>query len=112
MKLSEIIADLNLELLNKKQMIGDTTIDSGYVSDLMSQVLGSAKSNSIWMTVQSHLNIVGVAVMAGVSAIIICEGLDVAENVIIKADEENIPLLKSKENSFHLAGKLYEAGLR
>lgn len=112
MKLSEIVAELKLECLNEKPINGDLTIDSGYVSDLMSQVLASAKSNSIWMTIQSHLNIVGVAVMAGISAIVVCEGHDVASNVIVKADEEKIALFKSNENAFRLTGKLYEKGLR
>ena len=112
MKLSEIVAELELECLNEKPINGDSPIDSGYVSDLMSQVLASAKSNTIWITIQSHLNIVGVAVMAGISAIVICEGHDVAANVIMKADEEKIALFKSKEKAFRLAGKLYEKGLR
>lgn len=112
LKLSEIMTELELENLNEKPIKEDMSIDFGYVSDLMSQVLGSAKSNSIWMTVQSHLNIVGVGSMAGVSAIVICEGLDVTENVIAKADEEKIALFKSKENAFHLVGKLYAMGLR
>ena len=112
MKLSEIITELKLEGLNNKPINEDMKIESAYVSDLLSQVMGSAKSNSIWMTVQSHLNIVGVAEMTGISAIIICEGHQVADNVIIKADEERIALFKSNEDAYHLAGKLYTNGVK
>jgi hypothetical protein len=112
LKLSEIMTEFELENLNNKPIDENTPIDFGYVSDLMSQVLGSAKSNSIWMTVQSHLNIVGVGAMTGISAIVICEGHEVTDNVVAKADEEKIALFRSKENAFHLAGKLYAKGLR
>ena len=112
MKLSDIITQLNLEKTNKGPIKDEEDINTGYASDLLSQVLAGAKSNSIWLTVQSHLNIIGVAVMAGISAVVICDGHDVPENVIEKADEEGVALFKSTENAFRLAGKLYECGIR
>ena len=112
MKLSEIIKELDLEAINKKSIDDGVTIVHGYASDLLSQVLASAKQNSIWLTVQSHLNIIGVAVMTGMYAIVICEGHDVPDNVIEKADEEGIALFKSPEGAFELSGKLYERGIR
>jgi serine kinase of HPr protein (carbohydrate metabolism regulator) len=111
-KLSDIIAELGLENINKKPISDDMTITNGYVGDLLSQVLASAKSDSIWMTIQSHLNIIGVAVMAGIPAVVICEGHAVPEEVIEKADEEHIALFKTQENSFNISGKLYERGIR
>ena len=113
MKLSEIITKFDLEKLNKKPINNETTISNGYIGDLLSQVLGAIKPNvSIWMTIQRHLNIIGVATMAGIPAIVICEGHDVPDDVIEKADTENIVLLRSKDNAFQLAGKLYESGIR
>ena len=112
MELSEIMVKLELENINKKPIIDGVTVESGYTCDLLSQVLGKAKTCSIWTTIQSHLNIIGVAVMVGISAIIVCEGHDVPEEVIDKADEEGIVLFKSPENAFQLSGKLYECGIR
>ena len=113
MKLSEIITKTDLEKLNKKPINDDATISYGYIGDLLSQVLGSIKPNtSVWMTIQRHLNIIGVAVMAGIPVIVICEGHEVPDDVIEKADTENIVLLRSKDNAFQLAGKLYESGIR
>ena len=113
MKLSEIITELSLEKLNKKSINDNATISYGYVGDLLSQVLGAIKPNSsIWMTIQRHLNIIGVAVMAGIPAIVICEGHDVPDDVIEKADSENIVILRSKDNAFQIAGKLYECGIQ
>jgi len=112
MELSEIMTELNLENINKKPIIDGVSVEYGYSCDLLSQVLGKAKGSSIWMTIQSHLNIIGVAVMVGISAIIVCEGHDVPEEVISKADEEGIVLFKSPENAYRLSGKLYECAKR
>lgn len=110
MKLSEIINEFGLEKLTRDAI--DHDIQHGYSCDLLSQVLSSAKSGSIWLTIQSHLNTVGVASMVGITAIIICEGHKVPSEVIEKADEENVALLRSNENAFELSGKLYERGIR
>jgi len=112
MKLSEIITELDLENINNKPINDKITIKSCYVCDLLSQVLAGAKSDSIWITIQSHLNVIGVALMTGISAVIVCEGHAVPDNVIQKADDENIAIFQSKESAYNLAGKLYECGIR
>ena len=113
MKLSEIITKLDLEKLNNKPINSNIEITHGYIGDLLSQVLASIKPNlSLWITIQSHLNIVGVAVMAGIPAIIICESHEVPNEVIAKADEENITILRTKENAFQIAAKLSECGIK
>jgi serine kinase of HPr protein (carbohydrate metabolism regulator) len=112
MKLTGIMAKLNLECLNKKPINDEVIIKNGYISDLLSQVIAGVKPNSLWMTLQSHLNIIAVAVMANIPAIVICENHNIPDEVIMKADEEQIAIFKSKETSFQLAGKLYECGIR
>ena len=113
MKLSEIITALDLETLNKKPIKDEVIIKYGYIGDLLSQVLAAVKPNSsIWITIQRHLNIMGVAVMAGIPAVIICEGHDVPDNVIEKADEEQIALFRSQDNAFQIAGKLHKCGIK
>ena len=112
MKLSEIDSKLNLKTLNKKPVKREVEIKNGYIGDLLSHVMAAVKPNSLWITVQRHLNIIGVAVMSNIPAIIICEGHDVPDNVIEKADEEQVAIFKSQENAFQLAGKLFEYGIK
>lgn len=112
MNLSEIVTLLKLENVNKKPVQDEVMIEYGYTCDLLSQVLAKAKTNSVWITVQSHLNIIGVAVMAGITAVVVCEGHDIPANVIDKADEEGIALFKSTGNAFELSGQLYERGIK
>lgn len=112
MKLKEIIEELNLTVANMNDVDLDTEITGGYASDLLSQVMAKAKEGSIWLTIQAHMNIIGVASLTGIRAIVVCEGHDVGDEVIRKADEENIVMLKSDCGVFTLAGKLYSRGLR
>lgn len=107
-----IVNELGLENVNDGEVDLDREITNGYVCDLLSQVLASVKEDSIWITIQSHLNIVGVAVMASVPVIIICEGHEVPPEVIGKADEEKIAIFKSQENAYQISGKLYGLGIR
>lgn len=111
MKLSDIINELELEIVNRGQVDMMSAIRFGYACDLLSQVLASVKEDSIWITIQNHLNIIGVATMASIPAIIVCEGHEISDEVIDKADEEDIAIFKSKENAFRLSGKLYKCGI-
>lgn len=90
----------------------DYEIEHGYVGDLLSIVMRSAQQNSIWLTVQSHVNIIAVASLTGVKAIVLCEGLEFPEETIEKAKEEKINLFISQENSYITAGRIYELGIR
>ena len=84
----------------------------GYVGDLLSEVMAHAESESVWFTVQSHVNIVAVAVVTGIKAIILCGGYKYDSETLKKAKEEKIALFRTKMNSFKSAGKLYQIGLR
>ncbi len=98
MKIEDMITQFGLVVANKEPINKDIEVEHGYSCDLLSQVLASAKSNSIWITIQSHLNIIGVATMADIKAIVICENHEFPDEVIKKADEEHIVLLKTEQN--------------
>ncbi|MEO0280937.1 MAG: DRTGG domain-containing protein [candidate division WOR-3 bacterium] len=108
MKVSEIKNKLNLETVTE----GDNDVEYGYVSDLLSVVMGKVKPKSIWLTVQTHKNIVAVAKMADISAIVICDGFSPDEDTVETAKKEGIAILKSEKNSFEVAGLLYNLGVR
>ena len=112
MKISEIRDKLDLDNINRKPIDEEMGITHGYTGDLLSLVLANAKNRSMWLTIQNHLNIIGVAAMAGISAIVVCEGHDVDDGVVDRADDEGVALFTSKESAFILSGKLYELGIR
>jgi hypothetical protein len=112
MNLLEIISELNLEILTKEKDFASVSPTHGYVSDMLSCVMTGAGNQSLWITLQAHSNIVAVAKLLDISAVIITEGAQPDEATLAKANEEDVTLLASPENSFFVTGKLWEMGLR
>jgi predicted transcriptional regulator len=106
MTLSEVAKHLGCEVLTGNVNL-DKDIKDGYVSDLLSDVIGNIKDNSIWITIQRHINILGVAKLKDVIAIIIPRSLQLEENVIEKAKEEGIAILRDPRSAFELSGLIY-----
>jgi hypothetical protein len=90
----------------------DAEIRGGYVSDLLSDVMGNASAGEVWITLQSHLNVIAIASLKELAAVILVKGIHPERQVIEKAIEKNIPLLGSDDATFQLAGKLYHAIVR
>jgi len=105
MNLCELVKALNLKVFCSKEYL-DKEFEGVYVSDLLSDVLGNAKPNQIWITLQTHKNIVAIAQLKQLSAVILVKGLEPNENTVKKAEEEKIILLGSEKETFDLAGDL------
>ena len=112
MKLDQIIQLLDLKVLTEQTDFSKITPISGYVSDMLSCVMTGAKHQSIWITLQAHNNIVAVASLLDLAAIIITENAMPDTETIKKANQMEIILLSTTHNSFFTVGKLWEMGLR
>lgn len=112
MTLQEIIEKLQLTLLTQEQDFGSIIPTGGYAADLLSCVMAGAPHQGIWVTLQAHLNIVAVAALLELSAIIITEGAKPDQATITKANEEGVTLLKTDKPTFYIVGRLWELGLR
>jgi hypothetical protein len=87
--------------------ISSIEIDGGYVSDLLSDVMGSAQPKQVWITIMKHLNVIAVASMTGIPCIVFAKDSKPDDAVIKKAIEEGICLFSSDMQVFELAGILY-----
>ena len=110
MKLKEIVEKLDLKVRTAEKKL-DNEVNSGYVSDLLSDVLANAEENGLWITLQIHPNIVAIASMKGLAGIVLINSREPEEETIKKAEEIGIPVMVSKSTAFELAGKLYSLGL-
>ena len=111
--LQEIIDQLNLKVLTEpKGSFRRIRPTSGYASDLLSCVMAGAKHAGIWVTLQAHLNIVAVAALLEISAVIITEGATPEQAVIDRANEQGVTLLSSASPTYVVVGKLWEMGIR
>jgi serine kinase of HPr protein (carbohydrate metabolism regulator) len=111
MQLQQISKELNLKALSVENF-DSIEVTGGYSSDLMSDVLGKAKKGNIWVTNQKHLNVVAVASLLGLSAVIMAGGVDPDENALEKAQEENVPLFTTSLSAFEVIGRLYSMGVK
>jgi predicted transcriptional regulator len=89
----------------------DHQIQGGYCGDLLSDVMGNAPIGCIWLTVQTHQNIVAVAVLREMAAIVLSGGQEPDQETVEKADEEGIPILLWVDTAFDLAGQVFQAGV-
>ena len=112
LNLHEIIKTLNLKVLSKDIDFSSIQIESGYISDLLSCVMTGAKSKSVWVTLMAHGNIVAVASLLEISAIIITENAQPEAATLAKANEEDIVILSTANPSFDIVGQLWDLGLR
>lgn len=106
MNVRELVETFNLTKVAGK-IAPDRDIKGGYCGDLLSEVMGNARAGCVWLTVQTHQNIVAVAVLKEMAAIVIAGGGSPSPEAVEKADAENIPILTSSMSSFELAGKIY-----
>lgn len=110
MKLKEIIKELALKVVTASGNL-DKEVNSGYASDLLSDVIANSKSGDIWITLQVHQNIVAVASMKNLAGIILVNLREPEKDTIKKANEENIPIMVSGLSAFEVIGKLYALGI-
>lgn len=112
MKLDELANALNLTRLTPSLDVGDVDVTHGYVSDLLSDVLANAPQGAVLVTVQMHMNVIAVAMHAGLAAVIFAGGRSPDKLVLDKATEEAVSLFVSDNTAFEIAGRLYNLGIK
>ncbi|MFQ6083234.1 MAG: DRTGG domain-containing protein [Candidatus Aminicenantia bacterium] len=111
MKLKHLIEELGLTVVTGHDKV-DIEVTGGYASDLLSDVIANSKEGNIWLTLQTHQNIVAVAKLKDLSGIIIVNNRQPDEATIKKAKEEKIPVFRSELTTFELAGRIYQLGIK
>lgn len=103
---NDIAEQLGLEVICCRSQL-QKRVTGGYVSDLLSDVMGNAAEGEIWITLQSHLNVVAIASLKEISAVVLVKGIRPDEQVIAKAEKEGIPILTAPGPAFEIVGKIY-----
>ena len=107
MKVREIVDALNLKVLSGQQGL-DKDVEGCYVSDLLSDVMGNAEMNNVWITLQTHKNVMAIASLKELAAVILVKGLSASDETLEQSNEEGIPFLSTDEETFDVAGKIYQ----
>jgi len=109
MKLNEIVEKLGLEVLSN---IEDIEVEGVFISDMLSDVMSSANPGDLWLTVQTHKNIVSATNLVDLSAILVTHRKNVPEETVALAKRFNVTILRSQMTTFDLVYKLVEIGLK
>lgn len=112
MNLQQIIDQLNLTVLTESRDFANIFPTGGYSSDLLSCVMAGAKKGNMWITLQAHLNIVAIAALNEVAAIVITENARPDAATIAKANQQGVILLSTSQATYETNGKLWQLGIQ
>ena len=107
MTVRELAEKLNLDICCGKAGL-DREIQGGYTSDLLSDVMGNAGEGNIWVTLKTHKNIMAIASLKELSAIVLVKNYKPEEETITESESEGIPILSTSCQTFEITGKIYE----
>ncbi len=110
MNLKQISEILNAEVLVGQQSL-DIEIEMACGADLLSDVLSFAKSESLLLTGQIHLQLIRTVEIADIKAVCFVRGKRPASEVIDMAKKRNIPLLCTSLPMYESCGRLYHHSL-
>lgn len=80
--------------------------EGAYVGDLLSVVMKSAESGNLLITILCNLNTVAVAVLLDIPVILFTENDEVPQNIIDKANQEQVVLFSTKKKSVDVIKEL------
>lgn len=83
------------------------TVSGGYVGDLLSNVMAGSRSGDVWITCQTHQNIVAVSVLKEHAGIILIQGREPDADTVERASQEGMPIMATDLPGFEIAGRIY-----
>ena len=110
MKVRELVEKIGAQALSGEEDL-DAEITCGYSCDLLSWVLAHGRQGMGWCTVQSHVNVVAVAVLMEMACVILVEEVQPEEATLAKAREEGLPVLSTAKTAYEVCGIMNAAGV-
>lgn len=105
MNVQNLIKELDLEIICEGMGL-DGEVEGCYATDLLSLAMANVEKANVWITVQTNMNILGIAALAEASCVIIAQGMNIPQSVVDKAKEESICLLRSALPVYELCLKI------
>ena len=107
MIIKDIVAKLDLKVICGEAGL-ENEVTGAYTSDLLSDVMGNVGDGNIWITLQTHKNVMAIASLRDISAVVLVKGLKPGTDMLEKAKEEGISVLGTDLETFEISGKLYQ----
>jgi predicted transcriptional regulator len=90
----------------------DKPVTGVYISDMVSDVIAHAKAGNVLVTLQVHSNVIAAANLVDLAAIVLTKGRAPAPEAAALAEKAEISLFTTPMDSWQVATRLYEAGIR
>ncbi|MFA6449356.1 MAG: DRTGG domain-containing protein [bacterium] len=107
MKLNEIAGKLNLKEFAPPQS-GETIVTGGYTSDMLSDVIANSEKDGVWVTIQTHSNVIAVASLKDLAAIVMAGGHEPNAETIELAKKKGVCVLGTPKSAFEITGELFK----
>ncbi|HZJ74069.1 MAG TPA: DRTGG domain-containing protein [Perlabentimonas sp.] len=107
MQVSDIVKELKLKVYGGESGL-NREVDGGYASDLLSDVMGHADAGNLWVTLQNHKNVMAIASLKELAAVILVKGIEPEADTLEQCNEEQIPILGTDLETFEIVGKIYQ----
>ncbi len=107
MTVREMVSKTKVKVLTGEKGL-KREITGGYCGDLLSFVMAHAQSGQVWVTIQSHINVIAVAQLVGISCVVLAENQSMDEDVLDKAREEEIVVATTPLTSFEFITLFHE----
>ena len=107
MTVKELAEKANLKIISGEQGLS-AEIQGGYTCDLLSDVMGHAEEGYVWITLQTHKNVMAIASLKELAAIILVKGLMPEADTLEQSNKENIPILSTDLEEFDISGIVYQ----
>ncbi len=108
MRISEIVEKTGLTAINDYK---DVPVEGVYISDMVSDIITSAKRNSVLITLQTHKSLIAAASVVAASMIVIVKGRRPSDDVVELATKTGIGLFTSDVDTWTFARRLVALGL-
>lgn len=110
MLVKEVVEQLELtvfsgEVSTEKQVAG------GIISDILSDVMAQAHKGELWVTNQTHENVLAIVFFKSLAGVILPGGLLLDEQAAEKAKEKKLPVFLTRLSAFEIVGRLYALGI-
>lgn len=109
--LREITEKLNLEAVSSTHLL-NRLVTGGYAADLLSCAIKSAKKDMVWVTLQSHVNVVAVASLIELAGIVITEGNRPDPETLDRAEKEGVVLMVTPKTTYTVVAEMAGLGIK
>jgi len=110
MTISDLLKEIPMEVICGNDNL-DVEISRGFSSDMMSNVIAKGGEGDLWITFQTHMNVIAIAQLKKMAGIILIQDRKLIPKALEKAESIGLPVLESPLGAFELGGRLYNLGI-